>query len=141
VKIEAMGADMDNEKDILKSCQTIAVVGLSGDENKTSHRVAKYLQEQGYKIIPVNPNESEILGETCYPNLAEVPEKVDVVDIFRKSEDVPPVVDDAIKVKAGAIWMQEGIVNEVAAKKAREAGIKVVMDKCMLKEHLLLKNE
>jgi predicted CoA-binding protein len=136
-----MGSDMDNEKDILKSCQTIAVVGLSGDEYKTSHRVAKYLQEQGYKIIPVNPNESEILGETCYPNLAEVAEKVDVVDIFRKSEDVPPVVDDAIKVKAGAIWMQEGIVNEVTAKKAREAGIKVVMDKCMLKEHLLLKNE
>lgn len=132
---------MENEKDILKSCQTIAVVGLSGDEYKTSHHVARYLQEQGYKIIPVNPNESEILGETCYPSLAEVPEKVDVVDIFRKSEDVPPVVEDAIKVKAGAVWMQEGIVNEAAAKKAREAGIKVVMDKCMLKEHLRLKNE
>jgi predicted CoA-binding protein len=132
---------MDNEQDILKSCQTIAVVGLSGDEYKTSHRVAKYLQEQGYQIIPVNPNEKEILGETCYASLSEVPEKVDVVDIFRKSEDVPPVVEDAIKVKAGAVWMQEGIVNEAAAKKARDAGIKVVMDRCMLKEHLRLKNE
>lgn len=132
---------MENEQDILKSCQTIAVVGLSADEYKTSHRVASYLQEQGYKIIPVNPNEKNILGETCYASLTDVPEKVDVVDIFRKSEDVPPIIEDAIKVKAGAVWMQEGIVNETAAKKARDAGIKVVMDRCMLKEHLRLKNQ
>ena len=132
---------MGKEQDILKSCKTIAVVGLSADEYKTSHRVASYLQEQGYKIIPVIPNEREILGEACYASLAEVPGQVDVVDIFRRSEDVPPVVDDAIKVKAKAVWMQEGIVNEAAAKKARDAGIQVVMDRCMLKEHLRLINQ
>jgi predicted CoA-binding protein len=132
---------LSNEQDILKSCQTIAVVGLSADESKASHRVASYLQEQGYKIIPVNPKESQILGETCYARLSDVPDKIDVVDIFRKAEDVPPLVEDAIKVKAQAVWMQEGIVNEAAAQKAREAGIKVVMDKCMLKEHLRLQNQ
>ena len=114
-----------NEQEILKSCRNIAVVGLSPDESKASNRVAIYLREQGYKIIPVNPRESNILGETCYASLSDVPEKIDVVDIFRKAEDVPPVVDEAIKVGAKAVWMQEGIVNETAAKKARNAGIKV----------------
>jgi predicted CoA-binding protein len=131
---------MGNEQDILKSCKNIAVVGLSADEFKSSNRVASYMKEQGYRIIPVNPRESNILGETCYASLSDVPEKIDVVDIFRKAEDVPPVVDEAIKVGAKAVWMQEGIVNETAAQKARDAGIKVVMDKCMLKEHIRMKS-
>jgi predicted CoA-binding protein len=131
---------MGNEQDILRSCKTIAVVGLSADELKASHRVAVYLKDQGYKIIPVNPKETHILGETCYASLSDVPEQIDVVDIFRKADDVPPLIEEAIKVKAKAVWMQEGIVNEAAAQKARSAGIKVVMDKCMLKEHLRLNN-
>jgi uncharacterized protein len=131
---------MANEQEILKSCHTIAVVGLSSNPERTSNRVASYLQEQGYRIIPVNPNETQVLGETCYAVLGDVPEKIDVVDVFRKSDDVPPVIDAAIKAGVKAVWMQEGIVNEPAAKKARQAGIKVVMDKCMLKEHHKLKN-
>jgi predicted CoA-binding protein len=132
---------MSDTREILTNCQTIAVVGLSPDETRTSHRVASYLQEQGYKIIPVNPNAKEILGEVCYARLTDVPEKVDVVDIFRRSEDVMPVVEDAIKSGAGVIWMQEGIVNVEAAQKADKAGLKVVMDKCMLKEHLRLSGD
>jgi len=131
---------MANEQEILKICHTIAVVGLSSNPERTSNRVASYLQEQGYRIIPVNPNETQVLGETCYAELGDVPEKIDVVDVFRKSDDVPPVIDAAIKAGVKAVWMQEGIVNEPAAKKARQAGIKVVMDKCMLKEHHKLKN-
>jgi uncharacterized protein len=131
---------MANEQEILKSCHTIAVVGLSSNPERTSNRVASYLQEQGYRIIPVNPNETQVLGETCYAALGDVPEKIDVVDVFRKSDDVPPVIEAAIKAGVKAVWMQEGIVNEPAAKKARQAGIKVVMDKCMLKEHHRLKN-
>jgi uncharacterized protein len=131
---------MSIEQEILKNCHTIAVVGLSANEQKTSNRVAGYLQEQGYRIIPVNPGETQVLGETCYAKLTDVPEKIDVVEIFRKSEDVPSVVDEAIKSGAKVIWMQEGIVNEAAAHKARQAGIQVVMDKCMLTEHQLLKN-
>jgi uncharacterized protein len=130
---------MRNEQDILKTCRTIAVVGLSTDESKASNRVAGYLKNQGYTIIPVNPKETTILGEVCYACLSDIPQEIDVVDIFRKSEDVMPVVDEAIKVNAKAIWMQEGIVNQEAAGKAREAGIDVVMDKCMLKEHMRLK--
>jgi uncharacterized protein len=131
---------MENEKEILDSCEVIAVVGLSSNQDKASNRVASYLKGQGFKIVPVNPTEEKILGEVCYPNLSAIPGKVDVVDIFRKSEDVPPIVDEAIKVDAKAVWMQEGIVNEAAAKKARDAGLKVVMDKCMLKEHMKVKN-
>jgi uncharacterized protein len=130
---------MRNEHDILKTCKTKAVVGLSADESKASHRVAGYLKNQGYSIIPVNPKESTILGEICYASLSDVPQEIDVVDIFRKSEDVMPVVDEAIKVNAKAIWMQEGIVNHEAADKACKAGIDVVMDKCMLKEHSRMK--
>jgi uncharacterized protein len=131
---------MGNERHILMTCKTVAVVGLSPDSHKPSHRVASYLKDQGYTIIPVNPKESSILGEACYACLSDVPDKIDVVDIFRKADDVLPIVDEAIKVKAKAVWMQEGIVNHHAATKAREAGIDVVMDKCMLKEHARLKH-
>lgn len=124
----------------MKNCKNIAVVGLSADKTRTSHRVASYLQEQGYKIIPVNPKEVNILGETCYPCLADVPVRVDVVNIFRKSEDVLPIVEDAIKIKPAAVWMQEGIENEAAAVKARQAGISVIMNKCILKEHRRMGN-
>lgn len=126
------------EKEILESCKTIAVVGLSPNESRPSNHVAAYLQFQGYKIIPVNPAAKSILGETCYPDLLSIPVEVDVVDIFRRSEEVPQIVEDAIKIKARAIWMQEGIINKEAALKAEKAGLKVVMDKCMYKEHARL---
>ena len=126
---------MDETKKILTESKTIAVVGLSPKEDRPSYRVADYLKSKGYRIIPVNPNAQEILGEKSYPDLASIPGDIDVVDIFRKSEDVPPVVDEAIKTGAKAVWMQEGIVNEPAARKARSAGLLVVMDRCMLKEH------
>jgi predicted CoA-binding protein len=120
---------------IFKDSKTIAVVGLSSNPARPSYSVARYLQSQGYEIIPVNPNEKEILGEKSYPDLVSIPEKIDVVDIFRKSEDVPPIVEQAVKIKAKVVWMQEGVVNEEAAKKATNAGLIVVMDKCMYKEH------
>ena len=126
---------MGTEADILRSCHVIAVVGLSPNPERQSHRVSKYMQEQGYRIVPVNPMATEVLGEKSYPDLPSIPEPVDVVDIFRRSEDVPPIVDQAIMIKAKAVWMQEGIVNEDAASQARQAGILVVMDRCMLKEH------
>lgn len=126
---------MGTEQEILDSCHVVAIVGLSSDESKPSNHVASYLKTQGYKIIPVNPTEKNVLGEICYPDLAAIPEKVDVVDIFRRSESVPPIVEEAIKIAAKAVWMQEGVINEGAAKKAKEAGLKVVMNKCMLKEH------
>ena len=126
---------MNTVRDILKESKVIAVVGLSPKLERDSHKVAKYLQDQGYRIVPVNPRADTILGEKSYPDLASIPEKVDVVDIFRRSDDVPPVVDQAIDIGAKAVWMQLGIVNEDAAAKAREAGLGVVMDRCMLVEH------
>ena len=126
----------DNEmRDILLSAKTVASFGLSSNQEKESYWIVKYLQEQGYKIIPVNPTATEILGEKAYPDLESIPGKVDVVQVFRKSEDVPPVVDSAIKIGAKVVWMQEGIVNEGAAQKAREAGLQVVMDACMRATH------
>jgi predicted CoA-binding protein len=122
-------------KEILLSAKTIATVGLSGNKEKVSNSVAAYLQDQGYHVIPVNPTTDEILGEKSYPDLESVPEKIDVVQVFRRPDDVPPVVDDAIKVGAKVVWMQEGIVNEEAAQKARDAGLKVVMDACMRAMH------
>jgi predicted CoA-binding protein len=115
------------------------VVGLSSKPDRPSYKVASHLKEQGYKIIPVNPTEKEILGELCYPALASIPESVDVVDIFRRSEEVPPIVEEAMRIGAKAVWMQEGVINEEAAARAREAGLMVVMDKCMRKEHQKLK--
>jgi len=122
-------------KEILLSAKTVASVGLSSNQEKESYWIVSYLKEQGYRIIPVNPTVTEILGEKVFTDLESIPEKVDVVQVFRKSEDVPPVVDSAIKIGAKVVWMQEGIVNEEAAQKAREAGLQVVMDACMRATH------
>lgn len=121
--------------EILSRSRVIAVVGLSSKKFRASYGVAEYMQRQGYRIIPVNPNESEILGEKAYARLEDIPDKVDIVDIFRRSELVMPVVESAIAIGAGAIWMQEEVVDEQAAEKARAAGLDVVMDRCILKEH------
>lgn len=126
---------MNIEKEILETCRVIAIVGLSSNLEKPSHRVGIYLREYGYRVIPINPSEKMIFGETCYPDLISVPEQIDVVDIFRRPEDVNLIVEDAIKIKAKAVWMQEGITNDTAAKKAMEAGLKVVQNKCIKKEH------
>jgi len=123
------------KKELLKNSKTIAVVGLSNNPERPSYRVAKYLQDQGYKIIPVNPGQKEILGEKAYPSLKDVPEKVDLVDIFRRPEDVPPVADEAIEKQCSGIWMQQGITNAEASRKAEAAGLKVVDDCCMMVEH------
>lgn len=121
--------------DLLRTARTIAVVGLSDNPLRPSHGVAAYLQSQGYRIIPVNPEIKTSLGEKAYPSLLDVPEKVDIVDIFRRPEFVEEVVDQAIKLKVPAVWMQEEIIHEKAAQKARAAGIFVVMDRCILVEH------
>src|SRR5208283_3152940 len=120
---------------LLRDSRTIAVVGLSSRRSRPSYGVSEYMQSQGYRIIPVNPNESEILGEKSRATLDDVPEHVDIVDIFRRSESVPEIVDAAIRIGARAVWMQEGVINEAAAAKARQAGLEVVMDRCILKEH------
>ena len=132
---------MSTEEEILNSSRVVAVIGLSLNSDRPSYRVASYLKEQGYRIIPVNPTAKEILGEVCYPSLSSIPEAIDVVDIFRRSKKVPGIVEEAIKIGAKAVWMQEGVINEGAAVRAREAGLLVVMDKCMLKEHRKLKSE
>lgn len=131
----AADASADPIESILKSYKTIAVVGLSSNPMRPSHGVAKYLQGVGYRIIPVNPNETEVLGEKSYARLEDVPEKIEIVDIFRRAEEVPPVVESAIRVGAKVVWMQLGIVNEAAAEKARAAGLIVIEDACMLIEH------
>jgi predicted CoA-binding protein len=125
---------MEEEK-ILKEYCIIAIVGLSPDPTKPSHRVANYLMSHGYKIIPVNHRAPEIMGQTSYPDLSSIPEPVEVVDIFRHSGGVLPIVEQSIKIGAKAVWMQEGVINEAAAARARDNGLRVVMDKCMLKEH------
>lgn len=122
-------------KKILNGSEVIAVVGLSDKKDRPSYRVASYLKKHGYKIIPVNPGISEVLGEKSYPDLESVPYNIDVVDIFRKSEDVPAIVKSAIAKGARAVWLQEGIYNDEAARLADEAGIDFVMDRCMRKEH------
>jgi predicted CoA-binding protein len=122
-------------EEILTSNKTIAIVGLSPKEDRASNRVAKYLLNQGYKIIPVNPQYPEILGLKSYAKISDIPEEIDVVDIFRKSSAVPEIVDDAIKKGVKVVWMQEGIIHNESAKKVLEAGIKVVMNKCMMKEY------
>jgi predicted CoA-binding protein len=120
---------------ILRASRTIAVVGCSRDPEKDAHRVPRYLQEQGYRIIPINPQAEEILGERAYPSLGEVKARVDIVQVFRPSEQAYAVVQEAIKLRPKAIWMQRGIVNEEAARLAEERGIAVVMDRCMMAEH------
>jgi predicted CoA-binding protein len=122
--------------ELLKTAKTIAVVGLSNSPLRASYGVSAYMQGEGYRIIPVNPNLREpVLGEQPYASLADIPERIDIVDIFRRSEFVPEVVDQAIQLGVPAIWMQEGVIHEAAAAKAREAGLLVIMDRCILKEH------
>ncbi len=127
--------DADQIADVLKSAKTIAVVGVSDNPMRPSYGVAAYLQHHGYRIIPVNPSVESVLGEKSYASLLDVPERIDIVDIFRRSENVPPIVDQAIQLKVPVIWMQETVIHDEAAKKAREKGIVVVMDRCILKEH------
>jgi hypothetical protein len=121
--------------EVLHSSRTIAVIGLSGKRFRPSYGVSEYLQKAGYRIIPVNPKETEVLGERCYPDLDSVPGAVDIVDIFRRSEFVPDIVEAAIRKGARTIWMQEGVIHEAAARRAEEAGLTVVMDRCILKDH------
>jgi len=121
--------------ELLRKSKTIAVVGLSSNPMRPSFGVAEYMQREGYRIIPVNPQETEILGEKAYARLEDIPEHVDIVDVFRRPEFVPDIVDSAIKIGAGALWLQEDVVHEEGAQRARAAGLAVVMDKCLLKEH------
>jgi predicted CoA-binding protein len=121
--------------ELLRTARVIAVVGLSSKRTRPSFGVAQFLKSAGYRIIPVNPNEAEVLGEKAYAKLEDVPEKIDIVDIFRRSEEVPPVVESAIRMGAKAVWMQEGVIHLPASEQARQAGLFVVMDVCILKEH------
>jgi len=129
--------DDDAIRDLLSSAKIIAVVGLSSKCSRASFGVSRYMQSAGYRIIPVNPNESEVLGEKAYADLESIPKgvKIDIVNIFRRPEEVPEVVDAAIRLGAPAVWMQEGVIHEEAAAAARSAGIFVVMDRCLLKDH------
>lgn len=129
------GKESDPIAELLKHARNIAVVGLSASPLRPSHGVSAYMQAQGYHIIPVNPEIEEALGERAYPSLKAVPGKIDVVNVFRRPEFVDEIVDQAIELKVPAIWMQEEVINESAAEKARKAGIFVVMDRCILKEH------
>jgi uncharacterized protein len=133
-------ADEKVIKDILTNCRTVAVVGISDKQDRPSYHVAAYLMEAGYEIFPVNPSLDNILGLKAYPDLASIPVKVDLVDVFRRSETVGPVVDEAIKIGAKAVWFQEGVINEEAGGKAVKAGLMVVMDRCVLKEHSKMKH-
>ena len=126
---------VDTIAELLKNSKTIAVVGLSDNRMRAAYGVSQYMQSQGYKIIPVHPTATEVLGEKAYPSLLNVPEKIDIVDVFRRSDAVPEVMEQAIQLKVPAVWLQEGVIHEEAAQKARDAGIQVVMDKCILKEH------
>jgi predicted CoA-binding protein len=131
----ASNPNPDPIADLLKRARTIAVVGLSDSPLRPSHGVAAYMQSRGYRIIPVNPNIQEALGEPSFPSLLDVPERIDIVNVFRRSDQVDEVVEQAIKLKVPMIWMQEDVINEPAAQRARQAGIFVVMDSCILKEH------
>jgi len=125
----------DPIRELLETTTVIAVVGLSSRRSRPSNGVARYLQSAGYRIIPVNPNETEVLGEHAYARLEDVPEHIDIVDIFRRSEAVPEIVESAIRIGARAVWMQEGVIHDAAAERARQSGLLVVMDRCILKEH------
>jgi uncharacterized protein len=125
----------DPIRELLESAKVIAVVGLSSSRSRPSNGVSRYMQSAGYRIIPVNPNESEVLGERAYARLEDVPEKIDIVNIFRRSDAIPEIVESAIQIGARAVWMQEGVVDEPAAERARRAGLIVVMDHCIMKAH------
>lgn len=120
---------------ILEECRTIAVVGLSSNPMRPSNGVSRYMQQRGYKVIPVNPNEDEVIGEKSFASLKDIQDKIDLVDIFRRSEAAGEVVDDAIRIGAKAVWLQEGVIDHQAAQRALDAGLLVVMDRCLLKEH------
>lgn len=120
---------------ILEDCRTIAVVGLSSDPNRPSHGVASYMRSHGYKVIAVNPNETEVFGDKAYASLADIPDKIDLVDVFRKSNEAGSAVDEAIALGVKAVWLQEGVIDDAAAQRAQDAGMLVVMDRCWLKEH------
>jgi predicted CoA-binding protein len=126
----------DTIKKVLDECLTIAVVGLSSDPIRPSYGVASYMKRRGYRVIPVNPNETEVFGDKSYSSLADVPEKIDLVDIFRRSDQAGKAVDEAIAIGARAVWLQEGVIDEAAARRAHDAGLLVVMDRCWLKDHL-----
>ncbi len=128
--------DAETIKRILDECKTIAVVGLSSNPFRPSNGVASFMKKKGYKIIPVNPNETEVLGEKAFAALSDVNEKVDLVDVFRRSEEAGQTVDEAIKIGAKAVWLQEGVIDEAAAKRAADAGLLVVMDRCWLKDYI-----
>ena len=130
-----MSTESDHITELLNTAKTIAVVGLADSPLRPSNGVSHYMRSQGYRIIPVNPNIEEWEGEKAYPSLLDVPEKIDIVNVFRRPDAVPEVVEHAIQIKAPAIWMQEGVIHEEAAEKARRTGIFVVMDRCILKEH------
>jgi len=138
-EIPAFGTTSDEIKEILTAIKTVAIVGLSPKGDRDSNQVARYLLDAGYEVIPVNPNCGELLGLKCYPSLSEIPESVDAVDIFRKPSVVLEIAKAAVKKGVKIIWMQEGIVNNEAADMARSAGLKVIMNKCMMKEHMKMK--
>ena len=127
----------DDMQHILTHCRTVAVVGLSPKTHRASFEVSQYMQAQGWRVVPINPNASSILGEICYPSLTEAARhhRIELVNVFRNSEDVPPVVDEAIAIGAQAVWLQMGVVHDVAAEKARAAGLRVVQNKCLMVEH------
>ncbi len=137
-EVPLQNATTDEIRRLLSAARTVAVVGLSDKPERASYQVAAYLQAHGYRVIPVNPNIASVLGQRSWPSLREVPEAVDVVDIFRKPEAVPEIVEQAIAARARAVWMQEGMVHNAAADRARAAGLVVVMNKCMMKEHRAL---
>jgi uncharacterized protein len=126
----------DEISEILRTSRTIAVVGLSSRRHRPSYGVADYLRKVGYRIVPVNPNETEVMGERSYARLEEIPEKIDIVNVFRRPEYVPAIVESAIAIGARAVWMQEGVIHQEAAERARQAGLVVVMNTCILKEHI-----
>ena len=129
--------DIQTLRRILKENRVIAVVGLSAKRHRPSYSVAQYLLEHGYRVIPVNPSYQEVLGQKCYPSLRDIPERVDIVDCFRRSAEIMPVAEDAIAIGAKVLWMQIGVINEAAAEKARKAGLEVVMDRCIKIEYAL----
>jgi uncharacterized protein len=126
----------DPASELLKTSRTIAVVGLSGRRHRPSYGIAEYLKSVGCRVIPVNPSETDVLGEKCYARLEDIPERVDIVDIFRRSEFVPEIVESAIRIGARGVWMQEGVIHPEAAERARRAGLFVIMNACILKEHI-----
>ena len=129
----------DDIKSLLTSAQTIAIVGASSNPEKSSYGIMRKLQHVGYRVIPVNPRETEVLGEKAYASLSDIPEKIDIVDVFRRAEDTPPIADEAVKIGAKALWLQSGITSEEAASRAAAGGLTVVMDACLGTEHAILR--